>query len=119
MTSTCKTAAHRAASAVTAAIHPMRDGSPGGDLTKVLPPDGRELSAEITLNVAPGADASATAPAAQAALSKDQEFQAKGLEYRDDPGACWPIGMPRMIALLAEPDHPADRHGPADNDVRQ
>jgi hypothetical protein len=36
-------------------------------------------------------------PAAQAALSKDKEFTAKGLEYRDDPGACWPLGMPRMM----------------------
>ncbi len=36
-------------------------------------------------------------PAAQAALKKHDEYSAKGLEYRDDPGACWPLGLPRMM----------------------
>jgi hypothetical protein len=36
-------------------------------------------------------------PAAQSALKKHDEYSAKGLEYRDDPGACWPLGMPRIM----------------------
>ncbi len=36
-------------------------------------------------------------PDAQAALAKFKEYSAKGLEYRDDPGACWPVGMPRIM----------------------
>jgi hypothetical protein len=50
--------------AVTATIHPMLDGSPGGDLIKVVLPDGHELSAAITLNLAPGAATPQAAPAA-------------------------------------------------------
>lgn len=36
-------------------------------------------------------------PAAQAALDKFDSWAAKGYEYRDDSGACWPLGMPRMM----------------------
>ncbi len=36
-------------------------------------------------------------PAAQDALKKHNDYSAKGLEYRDDPGACWPLGLPRMM----------------------
>ena len=36
-------------------------------------------------------------PAAAAASANYQEYRAKGLEYRDDSGACWPLGMPRMM----------------------
>jgi hypothetical protein len=36
-------------------------------------------------------------PAAQAMSDKVKEFSAKGLEYRDDPAACWPLGMPRIM----------------------
>lgn len=32
---------------ITVTVHPLRDGSPGGDLVKVVFPDGRELSAQI------------------------------------------------------------------------
>ena len=33
------------------------------------------------------------------------------LEYRDDPGACWPLGMPRMMTrFLASPGHSASDH---------
>jgi hypothetical protein len=53
--------------AVTATIHPMLDGSAGGDLIKVLLPDGRELSAEITLNLAPGASLPSASPATPSA----------------------------------------------------
>jgi hypothetical protein len=35
--------------------------------------------------------------AAKAALDKYQDYQRRGLEYRDDPGACWPLGMPRIM----------------------
>jgi hypothetical protein len=58
--------------AVTATIHPMLDGSPGGDLVKVVLPDGHELSAAITLNLAPGAAAPQAAPAAPAAAPGEQ-----------------------------------------------
>ena len=36
-------------------------------------------------------------PGAQATLVKYQDYQKVGREYRDDPGACWPLGMPRMM----------------------
>ena len=36
-------------------------------------------------------------PAAQAEYDKYLDFQNQGLEYRDDPAACWPLGMPRMM----------------------
>ncbi len=36
-------------------------------------------------------------PTAQASLKKHDEYTAKGLEYHDDPGACWPLGMPRIM----------------------
>ena len=36
-------------------------------------------------------------PAAQAQLAKYQDYQKQNKEYRDDPGACWPLGMPRMM----------------------
>jgi hypothetical protein len=36
-------------------------------------------------------------PAAQAEYDKYLEYLERGLEYRDDPGACWPLGMPRMM----------------------
>lgn len=39
--------------AVTATIHPLRDGSPGGDLVKVVFADGRVLSAEISIEPPP------------------------------------------------------------------
>lgn len=41
--------------AVTVTVHPLRDGSLGGDLVKVVFADGRTLSAAITLNTAPAA----------------------------------------------------------------
>jgi hypothetical protein len=50
--------------AVTATIHPMLDGSPGGDLVKIVLPDGHELSADITINFAPGAAPPAAGPTA-------------------------------------------------------
>ncbi len=40
--------------AIKATIHPMRDGSPGGDLVKVVLPDGRTLSGSLNINFAPG-----------------------------------------------------------------
>jgi hypothetical protein len=39
-------------------------------------------------------------PPAAAALAKYQEYRAKNLEYRDDPGACWPLGLPRMMTRV-------------------
>jgi hypothetical protein len=36
-------------------------------------------------------------PAAQAEADKRVAYDAKGLDYRDDPGACWPLGMPRLM----------------------
>ncbi len=36
-------------------------------------------------------------PAAQAVFDRHQEFASQGFEYRDDPAACWPLGMPRMM----------------------
>ena len=36
-------------------------------------------------------------PSAQAMLAKYDDYAKKGLEYRDDPGACWPLGLPRMM----------------------
>lgn len=36
-------------------------------------------------------------PAAQAQVDKRLAYEKKGLDYRDDPGACWPLGMPRMM----------------------
>jgi hypothetical protein len=36
-------------------------------------------------------------PTAQAAMDKQTAYAAKGLDYRDDPGACWPLGVPRMM----------------------
>jgi hypothetical protein len=41
--------------AVTVTVHPLRDGTLGGDLVKVVFADGRTLSAAITLNTAPAA----------------------------------------------------------------
>ncbi len=40
---------------VTATVYPLRDGSPGGDLIKVVFADGRVLSAEIKLVEPPSA----------------------------------------------------------------
>jgi hypothetical protein len=34
---------------------------------------------------------------AQAEFDKREAYAAKGLEYRDDPAACWPLGMPRIM----------------------
>jgi hypothetical protein len=36
-------------------------------------------------------------PAAQAVFDKHAAYKAKGLDYRDDPGVCWPLGLPRMM----------------------
>jgi hypothetical protein len=36
-------------------------------------------------------------PAAQAEFDRMTEEAKKGNEYHDDPGACWPLGMPRMM----------------------
>lgn len=36
-------------------------------------------------------------PVAQAAADKRAAYLTKGLDYRDDPGVCWPLGMPRMM----------------------
>jgi len=36
-------------------------------------------------------------PAAQAELTKYKDYESRSLEYRDDPGACWPLGLPRMM----------------------
>ena len=36
-------------------------------------------------------------PAAAEVLALSQEWAEQGYEYRDDPGACWPLGMPRMM----------------------
>ena len=36
-------------------------------------------------------------PAAQAVLDKKLAYRAKGLEYQDDPAACWPLGMPFIM----------------------
>lgn len=36
-------------------------------------------------------------PAAQAQMTKYEDYLKKGFEYRDDPGACWPLGMPRIM----------------------
>ena len=41
---------------IKATVHPLRDGTLGGDLVKVVFPDGRELSAAIKLNVAPAGE---------------------------------------------------------------
>jgi hypothetical protein len=49
---------------VTATIHPLRDGSPGGDLVKIALPDGRVLSAEIQIASPPGTKQPPAAPAA-------------------------------------------------------
>ncbi len=31
------------------------------------------------------------------AIAKNAEYTQRGLQYRDDPGACWPLGMPRIM----------------------
>jgi hypothetical protein len=31
------------------------------------------------------------------AIAKDEEYRKKGLQYRDDAGACWPLGVPRFM----------------------
>ncbi len=49
---------------ITATVHPLRDGSPGGDLVKVTFPDGRVLSASIQLATPPSAKKPPAAPAA-------------------------------------------------------
>jgi hypothetical protein len=36
-------------------------------------------------------------PQAQDIFDKRAEYAKKGQEYRDDPGACWPLGLPRMM----------------------
>lgn len=36
-------------------------------------------------------------PAAQAEQDKLAAYAAKGKDYRDDSGACWPLGMPRTM----------------------
>lgn len=36
-------------------------------------------------------------PKAQAELDKYEDYKKKGMEYRDDPAACWPLGMPRIM----------------------
>lgn len=51
---------------VTATVHPLKDGSPGGDLVKIVFPDGRTLSAEIKLVTPPSATKPPAAPAAGA-----------------------------------------------------
>jgi hypothetical protein len=30
-------------------------------------------------------------------MARVEEFQKKGLQYRDDSGACWPLGMPAVM----------------------
>lgn len=50
---------------ITATIHPLRDGTPGGDLVKVVLADGHELSAAISLNVPSGAATRQAAPGEQ------------------------------------------------------
>jgi hypothetical protein len=39
-------------------------------------------------------------PGALAMVAKYDEYAAKGLEYRDDAGACWPLGMPKMLTRI-------------------
>jgi hypothetical protein len=39
-------------------------------------------------------------PRAQAMVDKYDEYVKKGLEYRDDAGACWPLGMPKMLTRI-------------------
>jgi hypothetical protein len=39
-------------------------------------------------------------PAAEAELKKREEYAARGLEYRDDPAACWPLGVPRIMTRV-------------------
>lgn len=36
-------------------------------------------------------------PAAEEQLALVKEWAEQGYEYRDDPGACWPLGMPRTM----------------------
>ena len=36
-------------------------------------------------------------PAAQAILDKKAAYAAKGMEYLDDPAACWPLGVPFIM----------------------
>jgi len=36
-------------------------------------------------------------PATQKEFDTTQDYAKKGFEYHDDPGACWPLGMPRMM----------------------
>jgi hypothetical protein len=36
-------------------------------------------------------------PAAQAQFDKYKDWATKGRDYRDDPGACWPLGVPRIM----------------------
>jgi hypothetical protein len=39
----------------------------------------------------------ALTPVAQKEFDTTAEEAKKGYEYHDDPGACWPLGMPRMM----------------------
>jgi len=39
----------------------------------------------------------ALTPATQKELDTTNDYAKKGFEYHDDPGACWPLGMPRMM----------------------
>jgi hypothetical protein len=36
-------------------------------------------------------------PVTQKELDATTAYSKKGFEYHDDPGACWPLGMPRMM----------------------
>jgi hypothetical protein len=36
-------------------------------------------------------------PLAQKQFDLTEDYAKKGFEYRDDPGACWPLGMPRIM----------------------
>lgn len=36
-------------------------------------------------------------PKAQREYDRMVEYRDKGFDYRDDPGACWPLGVPRMM----------------------
>ena len=39
-------------------------------------------------------------PEAQAVLKKSKIYAGRGLEYRDDPAACWPLGVPRIMTRV-------------------
>jgi hypothetical protein len=73
------------------------------NLHKVRPKPPFDLTGDWNMVIDPKTGAHKFEPhpkltaAAQAEQDKWTSYYAKGFEYRDDSGACWPLGLPRMM----------------------